>query len=326
MENLNIGETNNLSNHSKTLEYIDRARKGEDADLMLDGLPESMKKAVLAGLEELGRSEVKEEPYRDETAEGVSRAFKMMQEGFKGAAQAKVLEYADRIEAGESQEDVFQGLAPSFRAGVEAVLADRVKSKKEKEERGRIRELKESLGVQEESGTALAEELKNEIRKLYLQGFDVHRRNQSTFSAYGDAGINPLNDEIYEKVDPEIAMDFDAHGIAKDKQLENLLALLERGVDKSRPFYTAPFSLPKELRAGMGAALGTAGGTAYKDGVAVVTGGYKESIASGGIKHVFLNDLYSKMLDPLKRLYPEYQFNLLSEQKRVMEEEARGKL
>ena len=71
----------------------------------------------------------------------------------------------------------------------------------------------------------------------------------------------------------------------------------------------------------MGPALGTGGGTAYKDGLAVVTSGYNEELIKSGIKYVFINDVYKKLVEPLSKKFPQYNFHLLSEQKQVMEDE-----
>ena len=127
----------------------------------------------------------------------------------------------------------------------------------------------------------------------------------------------------WEPVSGEIGQHFDAHGIAKLDQLSTLMTLLDTGIDSSRAFYTAPFELPTEDKAGMGAGIGTGDGTAYKTGIAVLTSGYNEKLVTDGIKHVFVNDVYEEMLTPLRALYPQYNFHLLSEQKSVLESEVR---
>lgn len=128
----------------------------------------------------------------------------------------------------------------------------------------------------------------------------------------------------WESIDGSIGQHFNAHGIAKTEQLQSLLSLLENGIDTTRAFYSAPFEIPKEDKAGIGAGMGTGGGTAYKEGIAVVTSGYDKTLVDNGIKHVFLNDVYEDLRAPLAALYPQYQFHLLSEQKPVLESEARA--
>ncbi|MFA6198312.1 MAG: hypothetical protein WC734_04150 [Patescibacteria group bacterium] len=126
----------------------------------------------------------------------------------------------------------------------------------------------------------------------------------------------------YEKVSGDVGRDYDAHGIAKSNQLTKLLRLLEQGVDPGKEFHTAPFELRDNEREGAGG--GTTGGTAYKDGIAVVTSGYLQSITEYGIQHVFLNDVYARLREPLQSLFPDVKIHLLSEQKEVLEGEAKA--
>ena len=148
--------------------------------------------------------------------------------------------------------------------------------------------------------------------------FDVHKKiyfkKRITLSddAFAIAhGINPETGENFELVSGEIGVNFDAHGIAKTDQLKKLLALLKNGIDKSKPFYTAPFEIPDDARAAMGAAMGTSGGTAYKEGIAVITSGYKEKLSEDGIKHVFINDIYGELIPVLIKNFPKYNIHLL---------------
>ncbi len=139
----------------------------------------------------------------------------------------------------------------------------------------------------------------------------------------GKGNTYDLNGEYYtwESVSGEIGKHFDAHGIAKLGQFSNLINLLENGIDQSKVFYTAPFEIPKEDGGGVGAGLGTSDGTAYKDGIAVVTSGFKKELKKDGIKYVFLNDVYKNIQKPLAAAFPQYQIRLLSEQKIVLENE-----
>lgn len=134
-------------------------------------------------------------------------------------------------------------------------------------------------------------------------------------------GFNPdIGKSFYELVSGDVGRNFNGHGIAKGNRLNNLLNLLEKGIDKGKEFSTAPFELRTEERAG-GSVAGTAGGTCYKDGIAVVTSGYRQSLQEHGIKHVFINDVYAEMKEPLKKLFPQYEIHLLSEQKAVLEKD-----
>ncbi len=177
----------------------------------------------------------------------------------------------------------------------------------------------ESNDNEKESREAMQKTMKREYGKI------LRSRSRSAIS--DDmflVGKGELPDgKLYKKVDPEIGAYFDAHGISKDNQLDKLMALLDNGIDPNKEFYSASFEISNELKAALGAALGTAGGTAYKDGIAVVTSGFKEELKKDGIKHVFLNDVFSSLKEPLQKMYPNYKVHLLSEQRKVMEDEAR---
>lgn len=187
----------------------------------------------------------------------------------------------------------------------------------------KVDELKKGLdgeNVAEKTKEELLQEVKDRHKKLYFE----KRHNLQDDAFLVAHGSNPENGEkLYDKVDGEVGMHFDAHGIAKVDQLGKLLQLLQTGIDQDRPFSSAPFELSSEMR-GIGAGMGTAGGTAYKDGIAVLTSGYKEGLKQAGIKHVFLNDVYAAMKEPLQKLFPQYGVHLLSEQKKVLETEARA--
>lgn len=103
-----------------------------------------------------------------------------------------------------------------------------------------------------------------------------------------------------------IGAKFDAKGIAKisvTDQLRQLNDLLTRGIDPSRPFYTAPLVVPK----GMGVAYGTPGG-AYRDGSFIIVGEKSKLITESGIKHVIVNDAYYNIVSDLQRKFPDVNF------------------
>lgn len=139
--------------------------------------------------------------------------------------------------------------------------------------------------------------------------------------------IDPNSEEprkLCEEVDWEIWQNFDAHGISKTNQFENLISLLQNGIDPNRTFYTWPFSLPKN-KVWLWAWIWTSSWTAYKDWISVVTSWYKETIQGNWIKYVFINDVFIWLERILQWVFPQYQFHLLSQQKQVMENEARQK-
>lgn len=144
-------------------------------------------------------------------------------------------------------------------------------------------------------------------------------------------GIDPdRGEKFYELVDGDVGKNYDAHGISKINQLEHLLDLLENGVDTSRQFSTAPFELSEGERI-TGSVSGTSSGTAYKDGIAVLVGGYKHPILEKNgvimeskIEIVFINDIFATLVNPLRKKFPQYQIYLLSEQKRVLRNNAQN--
>lgn len=108
-----------------------------------------------------------------------------------------------------------------------------------------------------------------------------------------------------------VGLKFDAHGLAKDSisaQLAQLNKLLSNGIDKNRPFFTAPLSIPKADRALCGAGLGTGGGCAYRDGSFIVTSGKGKSIVKDGIENVIVNDAYYGIINDLQKRFPNVKF------------------
>lgn len=189
----------------------------------------------------------------------------------------------------------------------------------------KINDIREQLGLSStnELSPEDRERLNQEIKGISRQVYFSHRMSLDQDLNEVAMGINPETGKKFDKINGEIGQFFDAHGISKMNQLNNLLGILENGIDPTKTFYTAPFEISNENRAAFGSALGTAGGTAYKDGIAVLTGGYKQKLSEDGIKHVFINDLYAKLKEPLSILFSQYQFHLLSEQKQIMEDEVK---
>lgn len=139
----------------------------------------------------------------------------------------------------------------------------------------------------------------NEMQSLYLKAFN---------------GIKvPMNanDEAFlylNRLDKEIASQFDAHGLAKinvPDQLKQLNNLLTKGIDKSRNFYTAPLATKTT---GVGAGLGTGGGHAYRDGSFIIVSGKNKTIAKDGIDYVIVNDAYYNIIDDLAKKFPQQKF------------------
>ena len=218
------------------------------------------------------------------------------------------------------------GLPDSWQRQVDDEL-HRTKAEREQERQLRIANLKSELGISEDkSGKASFVQ-----QALQVRDAEWSKRRRTLHDDLFIVAQGALQDEHgdpvpYERVSGQTGEHFDAHGIAKDNQFENLIELLDHGISASKSFYSAPFEAPVEIKQGLGAALGTSDGTAYKHGIAVVTSGYGEKLSHGGIKHVFINDVFGAMLAPLAKAYPQYQFSLLSEQKSVLEEDAQRAL
>lgn len=102
----------------------------------------------------------------------------------------------------------------------------------------------------------------------------------------------------------KIGCQYDAHGLAKmtiTEQLKQLNKLLTKGIDKSKPFHTAP------LICNNGTYLGAAGG-AYKDGSFILLSKKGGSLLSDGIETVIVNDAYYKIIDDLAKKFPNINF------------------
>lgn len=106
----------------------------------------------------------------------------------------------------------------------------------------------------------------------------------------------------------------DAHGISKGNELEYLESILQHGIDAKRGFSTAPLFITKgqeELRPLLGAALGTSSGTAYNDGLFILTS-KPNSLLKNGIDAILINDAdpgYARFLkQALHKKYPNFKF------------------
>ena len=106
---------------------------------------------------------------------------------------------------------------------------------------------------------------------------------------------------------PEIGAKFDAHGLAKVSvtyQLKQLNTLLTKGINKDKPFFTAPLSCDPKL----GSGLGTGGGHAYRDGSFILVSDSGKSLCTDGIKHVIVNDAYYNIIKDLQLKFSDVNF------------------
>lgn len=248
-----------------------------------------------------------------------------MNEELKNDFEQKVQKYTNETISGKDKEYILQGLSDTREKTIEEELQKKEESDVNEEISLAIDNIKNNIKPNLE-GLSF-DELKSQTKLQYELIHLNHGRaiiNDALFLA-GEGNAYDLDGEYYtwESVSGEIGKHFDAHGIAKLDQFSNIINLLENGIDQSKVFYTAPFEISKEDSGGVGAGLGTSGGTAYKDGIAVVTSGFKKELKKDGIKHVFLNDVYKNLQKPLAAAFPQYQIHLLSEQKIVLENEAK---
>jgi hypothetical protein len=240
----------------------------------------------------------------------------------KSVGQLKIEELSTRvnarIEARENPDDVLrdvtQGLPERW---VNEIKNDLNPAKKVLTDQERDAKYLIPL-ANEKVPTLASNEVSSYIESIRKISSDVYFKNRNHLSdemfmvSKGAIEHEDGTSSVFKKVPGDIGELFDAHGIDKGDQLSSLLALLDSGIDSSRTFFTAPFELPDEKKAAMGAAIGTGGGTAYKGGLAVLLSGAKESLSKDGIKHVFINDVYGKIVEPLQKAYPKYSFHLLS--------------
>lgn len=141
--------------------------------------------------------------------------------------------------------------------------------------------------------------------------------NNSDSKIEGSINLNNL---------PDSATQIDSHGIAKGNEIEHLLDFLNNGIDKSRTLYTAPLHTNEKTRAAA-SALGTAGGTSYRDGLFIIAAHPGETLNENGIGTVLINDMsYNEvgslgyttaknLKNYLQKLYPNIDFILYSEAK-----------
>ncbi|MCQ2744103.1 MAG: hypothetical protein MJ230_04825 [bacterium] len=104
----------------------------------------------------------------------------------------------------------------------------------------------------------------------------------------------------------KIGNQFDAHGLAKaniPEQLKQLNELLTKGIDKTRPFHTAPLTGQQGVGAGLGCA-----GSAYTDGSFIIVSGKGKTLIDDGIENVIVNDVYYSIINELKSKFPHINF------------------
>lgn len=115
-----------------------------------------------------------------------------------------------------------------------------------------------------------------------------------------------------DKLTEEIGLRFRAHGIAKSKQFDALLDLLNGGVDPNKPFYTTDLKRNDENE--VAAAIGAAG--PYDTGGFIVLSPPHElnqitkevDISTSGIAGVLVNREWYDAIPRLQQAYPKVKF------------------
>lgn len=242
-------------------------------------------------------------------AQFIKETFEGIAGSINESSLAKVQEYDDRIRAVKEgkplkPDDTLDDLMVSFKQF----------TRRDWSEDFDFEGYKNNFRQQSEQKTKTAEPTTEESKSQPLSEEEIKEiKSEAAYKAkvaqaqsYDEGeGIN--QDLLANEIDWEIGEQFDAHGLAKNSvatQFEQLINLLNNGVDKSRDFHTAPLSKSPD-KAGLH--LGTAGG-AYKDGSFIVLGAPGKQISESGIKSVLVNDAYYDTVDRLSRAYPNINF------------------
>ena len=128
---------------------------------------------------------------------------------------------------------------------------------------------------------------------------------------------------------PESTSKINAHGIAKGNELEHLIDLLENGIDNSRIFYTGPLGKTGE---NLGAAIGTPGGVAYRDGSFIIAARPGQTLRDNGIGTVLINDFDKAggfpvaLQEALRAKYPNVDFIRYSSAPKYYQSLSNGKI
>lgn len=101
----------------------------------------------------------------------------------------------------------------------------------------------------------------------------------------------------------EVGMEYDSHGIAgKRGAIEELDILLREGIKQDTPFYSMGFIYEPEASAGFGA------DRPFTIGGFIVIAERDKKLQSSGIKYVVVGEEYVRVLDILKKRYPQVIF------------------
>ncbi len=233
----------------KVQEYIDRIKnKGETLESFGE-IPESWKQTIRENTTEPTQKEKIDKDDNLTTEEHITKTFNAIaeaaSEGLKTNFQEKIAKYVQEIKSGTPEEKVFEGLPDSFTSAIKAKLLE-----------SKIKELYKPQEILD-------------LEKYFKE--NTHSTSEYKYNPDLFEGSMTLR-EIEKELLSIGADKIQAHGMSKGNigdQFKSLLDILQNGTDKERNngvLYTGPLVIDPELAAGMGAAIGTSGGTAYTDG------------------------------------------------------------
>jgi len=149
----------------------------------------------------------------------------------------------------------------------------------------------------------------NNMQISLKEAGDLMSKNKNIFKT------RIADDEILmntRNISNKTASQYDAHGIAKGDNLENLVSLLDKGLKKGKSFHTTKYVEPIGSRTG----LGSFGG-AYKDGQFVLLSEKGQMLVQGGKlkpSAVIVNESAYKVIPKLQERYPHIKFIKANEQ------------
>ncbi|HLN19009.1 MAG TPA: hypothetical protein VK255_02450 [Patescibacteria group bacterium] len=121
-----------------------------------------------------------------------------------------------------------------------------------------------------------------------------------------------------DNLNHEIGGKFDSHGISEKKdpifELDNFLT---KGISSDKPLYSMGFQRQTEAAGAFGAEH------PFTDGGIILVSGYGEKLTRDGIKYVVFDESYNRVIDLIRKKYPDYRILTWSEAPAVLTEEAK---
>lgn len=145
-----------------------------------------------------------------------------------------------------------------------------------------------------------------------LSETEIEQIKRTAYEKYREADMGDANTDLtIQAIDWQIGQRFDSHGIAKgyiSEQFDQLLNLLNNGIDPDKLFHTAPLEVNPDDKASLGPGFGTAGGTSSKGGSFVLLGKPDKTIEENGFYGVIVNDVYYEAIERLSEAFPNIVF------------------